>query len=79
MCAIYVFDGGLDFSSCVACAQGKEVYSKSTAEVIAPSQAAVERAAVNVRAGLARNMVAPKTSYVSIPPSQGTFCGPFQR
>jgi hypothetical protein len=63
MCAIYVFDGGLDFSSCVACAQGKEVYSKSTAEVIAPSQAAVERAAVNVRAGLARNMVAPKTSY----------------
>lgn len=36
---------------------------KLTAEVAAPSQAAVERAAMNVTAGLARNMVAPKTSY----------------
>lgn len=63
MCAIYVFDGSLDFSSCVVCAQSKKVDSKSTTEVIAPSEAAVERAAATARAGLARNMVAPKTSY----------------
>lgn len=37
--------------------------SNLTAEVVAPSQAAVERAAMNATAGLARNMVAPKTSY----------------
>ncbi|KAG0621344.1 hypothetical protein M758_3G012800 [Ceratodon purpureus] len=43
--------------------QSKKVDSKSTSEVRAPSQAAVERAAVNARAGLARNMVAPKTAY----------------
>jgi len=43
--------------------QGKKVDSKMTAQVIAPSQAAVDRAAMNVTAGLARNMTAPKTSY----------------
>ncbi|XP_024364769.1 uncharacterized protein [Physcomitrium patens] len=40
-----------------------KVDRKLTAEVKAPSQATVERAAMNARAGLARNMVAPKTSY----------------
>lgn len=92
ICATYVFDGSLDFSVCVGCAQSK-VDSKSTAEVIAPSQAAVERAAVNVRAGLARNMVAPKTAYEFEATWKGFandrqsqsrllkvyFCGPFQR
>lgn len=47
---------------CLVCAQNK-VDSKLTAEVKAPSQATVERAAMNATAGLARNMVAPKTSY----------------
>lgn len=37
--------------------------NKLAAEVIASTQAAVERAALSARAGLARNMVAPKTSY----------------
>ncbi|KAG0590182.1 hypothetical protein KC19_1G078800 [Ceratodon purpureus] len=62
-CTMYVFDESLDFSFCVGCAQSKKVDSKWTSEVRAPSQAAVERAAVNARAGLARNMVAPKTAY----------------
>jgi len=39
------------------------VDSTLTAQVVAPSQAVVERAAMNATAGLARNMVAPKTSY----------------
>lgn len=43
--------------------QDKKVNSKVTADVVAPSQAAVQRAAMNVTAGLAKNMVAPKTSY----------------
>jgi hypothetical protein len=44
-------------------AQAKRVDNALAAEVLLSTQAAAARAAVNVTAGLGKNLVSPKTSY----------------